>query len=372
MTVLKDGLALQAGEVVDATFMSKAALVAFLVGAGRRREDAGRALLAAHEGHDDEGQRPDHLRPRVRVYFADLFEKHGETPSTSRRCRPEQRPSATSRPLEELPADRSARRFEADDRRALRPGPAIAMVNSDKGITNLHVPSDVIIDASMPPMIRDSGGCMWNADGELQDAKAVIPDSQLRGRVPGGRWSRTARRTAPSTRLDDGQRPERRPHGAEGRGVRLATTRRSRSPVDGHDAVVDADGNVLMSHDVEQGDIWRACQAKDAPIRDWVKLAVTRARATGAPAVFWLNRDARTRRAADPEGRAPYLGGPRHRRARRSRSWRPVDATRFSSNASAAARTRSRSPATCCATTSPISSRSSSSARARRCSRSSR
>jgi isocitrate dehydrogenase len=161
------------------------------------------------------------------------------------------------------------------------------MVNSDKGITNLHVPSDIIIDASMPPMIRDSGG-MWNEDGELQDCKAVIPDSSYAGvyqAVVGdcqkhGAYDPATMGSVPNVGLMAKKAEE---YGSHDKTFEIAAEGRVR--------VVDATGLVLIEHAVEAGDIWRACQVKDAPIRDWVKLAVTRARATGAPAVFWLDQD---------------------------------------------------------------------------------
>ena len=163
----------------------------------------------------------------------------------------------------------------------------MAMVNSDKGITNLHVPSDIIIDASMPPMIRDSGG-MWNPAGDLQDCKAVIPDSSYAGVYQAviedcqenGAYDPTTMGTVPNVGLMAQKAEE---YGSHDKTFEVAS--------DGKIEVVDAAGNTLLSHDVEEGDIWRACQVKDAPIRDWVKLAVTRARATGWPTIFWLDAD---------------------------------------------------------------------------------
>jgi isocitrate dehydrogenase len=161
------------------------------------------------------------------------------------------------------------------------------MVNSDKGITNLHVPSDIIIDASMPPMIRDSGR-MWNAEGELQDCKAVIPDSSYAGDYQAvnedcqrhGAYDPATMGSVPNVGLMAQKAEE---YGSHDKTFEIAG--------DGTVRVVDAGGTVLMEHAVEDGDIWRACQAKDAAIRDWVKLAVTRARASGAPAVFWLDSE---------------------------------------------------------------------------------
>ena len=239
------------------------------------------------------------------------------------------------------------------------------MVDSDRGITNLHVPSDVIIDASMPAMIRDSGR-MWNADGELQDAKAVIPDSCYAGVyqaviddcIEHGAFDPTTMGSVPNVGLMAQKAEE---YGSHDKTFEIAA--------DGTMRVVDAGGKVLIEHEVEAGDIWRMCQAKDAPIRDWVKLAVSRARATGRRRCSGSTRP-RPRRAADREGRT-YLedhdteGLDIHILA-------PADAAASRSSASAGARTRSPSPATSCATTSPTSSRSSRSAPAPRCSRSSR
>jgi isocitrate dehydrogenase len=160
------------------------------------------------------------------------------------------------------------------------------MVDSDRGITNLHVPSDIIIDASMPPMIRDSGR-MWNTEGELQDCKATIPDSSYAGIYDAmvrdcqahGQFNPSTMGSVPNVGLMAQKAEE---YGSHDKTFEI--------PADGTVRVVDADGRTLLEHAVEEGDIWRACQAKDAPIRDWVKLAVRRARATGAPAVFWLDR----------------------------------------------------------------------------------
>jgi isocitrate dehydrogenase len=182
-------------------------------------------------------------------------------------------------------ADRTA--IEADIQACYASRPPMAMVNSDKGITNLHVPSDIIIDASMPPMIRDSGG-MWNPDGDLQDCKAVIPDSSYAGVYQAvvedcqanGAYDPTTMGTVPNVGLMAQKAEE---YGSHDKTFEIAA--------EGRVEVIDADGKVLMAHDVEAGDIWRACQVKDAPIRDWVKLAVSRARATGWPAIFWLDAD---------------------------------------------------------------------------------
>ena len=176
---------------------------------------------------------------------------------------------------------------------ALENGPDLAMVNSDKGITNLHVPSDVIIDASMPAMIRNSGQ-MWNAKGKAQDTKAIIPDSSYAGIYTAtidfckehGAFDPTTMGTVPNVGLMAQKAEE---YGSHDKTFEISK--------DGQVDVIDASGNVLISHKVNQGDIWRMCQTKDAPIQDWVKLAVTRAKASQTPAVFWLDKN----RAHDAE-----------------------------------------------------------------------
>ena len=231
----------------------------------------------------------------VSVFYKDVFAKHAALfdelgVDAEQRHR---RPSTTK--IADAAGRRSARRSRPTSHALLRDsGPPLAMVNSDKGITNLHVPSDVIVDASMPAMIRASGQ-MWGPDGKLQDTKAVIPD-----RCYAGIYQEVDRRLQDARRVrsgDDGHRAERRPDGAEGRGIRLARQdvrdrrRRRRVRVD------DAAGNVLMEHAVEPGDIWRMCQTKDAAIHDWVKLAVNRARAhrTRRRCSGWTRRARTTR-----------------------------------------------------------------------------
>jgi len=283
VTVLKDGLELQAEEVLDGTFLSKQALVAFLDEqvADARAKDV---LFSLHmKATMMKVSDPIIFGHAVRVYFKDLFAKHGET-------------------FEELGvdvnngfgdlvsklaglSDEKRAEIEADIQAIYANGPGLAMVDSDKGITNLHVPSDIIIDASMPPMIRD-GGRMWNADGKLQDCKAVIPDSSYAGVYAAmvedcqanGAYDPATMGSVPNVGLMAQKAEE---YGSHDKTFEV--------PADGTVRVVDAAGEILMEHEVGAGDIWRACQTKDAPIRDWVKLAVTRARATGAPAIFWLD-----------------------------------------------------------------------------------
>ena len=188
--------------------------------------------------------------------------------------------------IESLPADQRAE-IESDLEAVYLTAPDMAMVDSDKGITNLHVPSDVIIDASMPAAIRTSGQ-MWNKAGKLQDTNFVIPDRCYAGVYAAtvdfcrknGAFDPTTMGTVPNVGLMAQKAEE---YGSHDKTFEIAAA--------GTVRVVDAAGTVLIEHAVEQGDIWRACQVKDAPIRDWVKLAVTRARATGVPAIFWLNAE---------------------------------------------------------------------------------
>ena len=176
--------------------------------------------------------------------------------------------------------------IQADIDAAFKNGPAVAMVNSDKGITNLHVPSDVIIDASMPAMIRNSGQ-MWNAEGKAQDTKAVIPDSSYAGIYTAtidfckknGAFDPTTMGTVPNVGLMAQKAEE---YGSHDKTFEIASN--------GSVNVIDANGNIVLQHDVEAGDIWRMCQTKDAPVQDWVKLAVTRAKASHTPTVFWLDK----------------------------------------------------------------------------------
>ena len=188
--------------------------------------------------------------------------------------------------IQQLPADQRAA-IEADVQACYENGPAIAMVNSDKGITNLHVPSDVIVDASMPAMIRTSGQ-MWNTEGNQQDAKAVIPDSSYAGLYQAtidfckkhGAFDPATMGTVPNVGLMAQKAEE---YGSHDKTFEIAGA--------GTVRVVDSSGKTLMEHAVEAGDIWRMCQAKDAAIQDWIKLAVSRAKATGSPAVFWLDQN---------------------------------------------------------------------------------
>ncbi len=291
VTVLKESLPLLAGEVLDGTWMSKRALVDFL---REQMADAKRrgVLFSLHlKATMMKVSDPIIFGHAVRVFFADVFTKHA-TVLDDLGVDPNNGFGDLLAKIAELPqAERAA--IEADIQAAFDDGPALAMVDSDKGITNLNVPSDIIIDASMPPMIRDSGR-MGNARGELQDCKAVIPDASYAGIYDAvvrdcqehGQFDPSTMGSVPNVGLMAQKAEE---YGSHDKTFEI--------PSDGTVRVVDAEGNTLIEQPVEEGDIWRGCQAKDEPIRDWVKLAVTRARATGAPAIFWLDED----RAHDAE-----------------------------------------------------------------------
>ncbi|OQW30791.1 MAG: isocitrate dehydrogenase [Nitrospira sp. SG-bin1] len=290
-TVLKEKVALQAGEVLDATFMSVKALRKFLE---EQIEDA-RAkgiLFSLHmKATMMKVSDPKIFGHGVTVYYKDVFEKHGET-FKKLGVDPDNGLGDVYAKIKALPDDQR-KAIEADIQAVYQKRPPMAMVNSDKGITNLHVPSDIIIDASMPPVIRDSGK-MWNPQGQLQDVKCVIPDASyapvyhevVEFCKKNGAFDPRTMGSIPNVGL--------MAQAAEEYGSHDKTFK---APGNGTIRIVDASGKTLHEHKVEEGDIWRACQVKDAPIQDWVKLAVTRARATGAPAVFWLNKD----RAHDAE-----------------------------------------------------------------------
>jgi isocitrate dehydrogenase len=290
-TTLKQGLNLLKGEIIDATVMSKKALIEFLE---EQVEDAldKSVLFSLHmKATMMKVSDPIIFGHAVRVFFKDLFKKHGKTfekigVDVSNGF------GNLLEKLSELPEDKRDE-IRDDIRFALDHGPDLAMVNSERGITNLHVPSDVIIDASMPAMIRTSGQ-MWNADGKPQDTKAVIPDSSYAGVYiatidfckKNGAFDPTTMGTVPNVGLMAQKAEE---YGSHDKTFEIS----AKGKVD----VIDASGSVLISHKVEAGDIWRMCQVKDAPIQDWIKLAVTRARASHTPAVFWLDKN----RAHDAE-----------------------------------------------------------------------
>ncbi len=282
-TVLKDGLAVLEGEIVDATFMSAKALDAFLVEQVKRARDE-HVLFSAHlKATMMKVSDPIIFGHVVRAFLPAVFEKYG-TQLAEAGLSPENGLASILSGLSELDDSTAAGVRQAIEQ-GIADGPRLAMVNSDRGITNLHVPSDVIVDASMPAMIRQSGH-MWGPDGEEADTLAVIPDSSYAGIYQvviedcqvNGAFDPTTMGSVPNVGLMAQK--------AEEYGSHDKTFRMER---DGRVEVVNAAGEVLLSHDVEAGDIWRACQTKDVPVRDWVKLAVTRARASSTPAVFWLD-----------------------------------------------------------------------------------
>jgi isocitrate dehydrogenase len=282
-TVLKESVPLQDGEIIDATRMSKKALVKFLTEQVADAKSKG-VLFSLHmKATMMKVSDPIIFGHCVEVFFKEVFEKHTDTLNNLGVDLKNGFGDLLSK-IESLPADQKAV-IEADIQAAYTNGPDLAMVNSDKGITNLHVPSDVIVDASMPAMIRTSGQ-MWNKEGNQQDTKAVIPDSSYAGIYEAtidfcknnGAFDPTTMGTVPNVGLMAQKAEE---YGSHDKTFEI--------PANGTVSIIDSDGNTLISHEVEQGDIWRACQVKDAPIQDWVKLAVNRARATDTPAVFWLD-----------------------------------------------------------------------------------
>ncbi|WGH75853.1 NADP-dependent isocitrate dehydrogenase [Tenacibaculum tangerinum] len=290
-TVLKEKVSLLAEEVIDASVMSKKALLTFLEEQVQDANDKG-VLFSLHmKATMMKVSDPIIFGHAVRVFFKDLFAKHGDTFKEIGVDVNNGFGNLVSN-LEELSADKKAE-ILADIEAIYIKNPDVAMVNSDKGITNLHVPSDVIIDASMPAMIRTSGQ-MWNKEGKQQDTKAVIPDSSYAGLYQetidfckkNGAFDPTTMGTVPNVGLMAKKAEE---YGSHDKTFEIAS--------DGKVEVIDANGTTLLEHTVEAGDIWRMCQTKDAPIQDWIKLAVSRAKATGVPAVFWLGKE----RAHDAE-----------------------------------------------------------------------
>ncbi|MEX1197871.1 MAG: NADP-dependent isocitrate dehydrogenase [Pseudohongiellaceae bacterium] len=283
--VLKESVPVLAGEVVDGACMSAAKLQAFFREQMQDAKEKG-VLLSLHlKATMMKVSDPIMFGHAVRVFFASVFEKHADTFR-------ELEVDATNgfgdvlAKIAELP-DSTRSTIEDDIEAAYSEGPALAMVNSHKGITNLHVPSDVIIDASMPAMIRD-GGKMWNRDDAQQDAKAMIPDrcyagvyqETIRFCQENGALDPTTMGTCPNVGLMAQKAEE---YGSHDKTFEI--------PAAGTVKVLNKAGETVFSHDVEKGDIWRMCQVKDAPIRDWVKLAVNRSRQSGMPAVFWLTEE---------------------------------------------------------------------------------
>jgi isocitrate dehydrogenase len=280
-TVLKDGLAVLEGEVVDAAVMRTSALDAFLAEQVADAKAKG-VLFSVHlKATMMKVSDPILFGHAVTTYFADVFAQYGED-LASVGADPRDGLASVLTAIEKLPAEKKQAITDAINA-GYESGPALAMVDSDRGITNLHVPSDVIIDASMPAAIRSSGQ-MWNAAGKLQDTKYVIPDSSYAALYAEtvdhcrehGAFDPSTMGTTPNVGLMAQKAEE---YGSHDKTFEVSA---------GTVRVLDGD-TVLLEHEVGDGDIWRACQTKDAPIRNWVELAVGRARATGAPAVFWLD-----------------------------------------------------------------------------------
>lgn len=283
VSVLKGAAPLLEGEIIDATVMRKAALVSFLEKQITRAKEEGTLFSLHMKATMMKVSDPIIFGHAVRAYFAPLLEKHAALLDELGVDFKNGFGDLVSK-IADLPADKQAE-IEADIQACYDNGPDLAMVNSDKGITGLHVPSDIIIDASMPAMIRMSGQ-MWDKGGGTGDTLAVIPDNSYAPVYKAtidfskehGAFDPTTMGTVPNVGLMAQKAEE---YGSHDKTFEI--------PANGTVQVVDSTGNVLISHEVSKGDIWRACQTKDAPIRDWVKLAVSRARATGSPAIFWLD-----------------------------------------------------------------------------------
>lgn len=284
-TVLKDKLKASSGEILSATFMSKKALRKFFAD---QIEDAKKSgiLLSLHlKATMMKISDPIMFGHAVTVFYKDVFEKHAGT-LKELGVNPNLGIGDLYKKIEKLPAAKQAE-IEADIKAVYAQRPALAMVDSDKGITNLHTPNDIIVDASMPVVVREAGQ-MWNAAGKLQDTKAMIPDrcyatfyqEIIADCQKNGAFDPVTMGSVPNVGLMAQKAEEYGSH---------PTT--FEIPTSGTIRVVAADGNALMEHTVEEGDIWRLSRVKDIPIQDWVKLAVNRARATGAPAVFWLDKN---------------------------------------------------------------------------------
>ena len=290
--VLKDQVSLLEGEIIDATVMQKKELVAFLRAQVQNAKEQG-VLFSLHmKATMMKVSDPIIFGHAMEAFFPEVFEKHANTFSKIGINSNNGLESLFTK-LGELDAA-TKQEVENDIKAAIENGPDLAMVNSDKGITNLHVPSDIIIDASMPAMIRNSGQ-MWNVQGKSQDTKAVIPDSSYAGIYTAtidfckkhGAFDPTTMGTVPNVGLMAQKAEE---YGSHDKTFEIEAA--------GTVRVIDSNSNdVFISHPVEAGDIWRMCQVKDAPIQDWVKLAVSRAKASDTPAVFWLDEN----RAHDAE-----------------------------------------------------------------------
>ena len=281
--VLKEKTAVKAGEVIDGAVMSRSALRSFIQQTIEAVKGSGTLLSVHLKATMMKVSDPIMFGQVVSVYYADVLTKYADTLKQLGVDLNNGLGDLYAK-IKTLPADQQAA-IEADIQALYSKQPPLAMVNSDKGITNLHVPSDVIVDASMPAMIRDSGK-MWGADGKLQDTVAMIPDRCYAGVYQAviedckqhGAFNPATMGTVPNVGLMAQAAEE---YGSHDKTFQIAA--------DGVVRVTDEAGNVVLEHTVETGDIWRMCQVKDAPIQDWVKLAVNRARASSTPAVFWLD-----------------------------------------------------------------------------------
>ncbi len=291
ITVLKEKTTLLDGEIIDATVMSKKALIAFIEKEITSAKEQNILFSLHMKATMMKVSDPIIFGHVVKVFFKDVFEKHGATLNEIGVNANIGLGNVLGK-IQELPEAKRTE-IEADIKTAIENGPSLAMVNSDKGITNLHVPSDIIIDASMPAMIRNSGQ-MWNADGKSEDTKAVIPDSSYAGIYQAtinfckqhGAFDPTTMGSVSNVGLMAQKAEE---YGSHDKTFEIES--------DGIIRIVDANNTTLIEHAVEEGDIWRMCQTKDLPIQDWIKLAVKRAKATQTPAIFWLDKN----RAHDAE-----------------------------------------------------------------------
>ena len=283
--ILKDSISVLDGEIIDGTVMSKKALLSFLEEQIKDAKSKG-VLFSLHlKATMMKVSDPIIFGHGVKVFFKSVFEKYGTELDKSGINVNNGFGNLLGNLSELSPSIRNE--VKAEIKKCFDEGPDIAMVDSDNGITNLHVPSDIIIDASMPAMIRNSGQ-MWNKEGKPQDTKAVIPDSSYAGIYQAtidfcrenGAFDPTTMGTVPNVGLMAQKAEE---YGSHDKTFEIAAA--------GKVQVIDAAGTILIEHDVEEGDIWRMCQVKDLPIQDWVKLAVKRARATKVPTLFWLDEN---------------------------------------------------------------------------------
>jgi isocitrate dehydrogenase len=291
VTILKESTPLLSKEIIDASLMSKKSLLSFLEREIKEAQETGILLSLHMKATMMKVSDPIIFGHAVNVYFADLISKH-EITFNDLSVDFKNGFGDLITKIQNLPTDKK-QEIERDIELVLNNNASLAMVDSDKGITNLHVPSDVIIDASMPAMIRTSGQ-MWNRDNKTEDTKAIIPDSSYAGIYSAtinfckenGAFDPTTMGTVPNVGLMAQKAEE---YGSHDKTFEIQSA--------GVVKVTDSEGNILTQHNVEEGDIWRMCQTKDEPIKDWVKLAVNRAKATNWPTVFWLD----TNRSHDAE-----------------------------------------------------------------------